>query len=73
MFHKDRSKEFHNACIVVALTTSGIQRSLSIKECPYDNLIAESTFKAVKTEFIYPNRFRTLNELNIQLTLFFIL
>ncbi|WP_436889355.1 IS3 family transposase [Mammaliicoccus sciuri] len=29
--------------------------------------MAESTFKAVKTEFIYPNHFRTLNELNLQL------
>ncbi|WP_411860816.1 IS3 family transposase, partial [Mammaliicoccus sciuri] len=28
----------------------------------------ESTFKAVKTEFIYPNRFRTLDELNLQLS-----
>ncbi len=33
-----------------------------------DNAIAESTFKAVKTEFIYSNRFRTLDELNLQLS-----
>lgn len=68
MFHTDRGKEFDNACIEDALTTFGIQRSLSIKGCPYDNAIAESTFKAVKTEFIYPNRFRTLDELNLQLS-----
>lgn len=68
MFHTDRGKEFDNACIEDALTTFSIQRSLSIKRCPYDNAIAESTFKAVKTEFIYPNRFRTLDELNLQLS-----
>ncbi|MDG4944221.1 MULTISPECIES: IS3 family transposase [Staphylococcus] len=68
MFHTDRGKEFNNACIEEALTTIDIQRSLSIKGCPYDNAIAESTFKAVKTEFIYPNRFRTLDELNLQLS-----
>jgi putative transposase len=68
MFHTDRGKEFDNACIEDALTTFDIQRSLSIKGCPYDNAIAESTFKAVKTEFIYPNRFRTLDELNLQLS-----
>ncbi|MEB7783054.1 IS3 family transposase [Mammaliicoccus sciuri] len=67
MFHTDRGKEFDNACIEDALITFGIQRSLSIKGCPYDNAIAESTFKAVKTEFIYPNPFRTIDELNLQL------
>ncbi|OEL08339.1 transposase [Staphylococcus equorum] len=68
MFHTDRGKEFDNQCIEDALTTFGIQRSLSLKGCPYDNAIAESTFKAVKTEFVYPNRFRTLDELNLQLS-----
>lgn len=52
MFHTGRGKEFDNACIEDALTTFGIQRSLSIKGCPYDNAIAESTFKAVKTGFV---------------------
>jgi len=68
MFHTDRGKEFDNACIEDTLTTFGIQRSLSIKGCTYDNAIAELTFKAVKTEFIYPNCFRTLDELNLQLS-----
>ncbi|MEB8373656.1 IS3 family transposase [Mammaliicoccus sciuri] len=68
MFHTDSGKEFDNVCIEDALTTFGIQRSLSIQGFPYDNAISESTFKALKTEFIYPNHFRTLDELNLQLS-----
>ena len=34
----------------------------------YDNAIAESTFKTMKAEFVYPNIFRTLDELIIQLS-----
>ncbi|WP_226046972.1 IS3 family transposase, partial [Staphylococcus aureus] len=41
---------------------------MSIQGFPYDNAISESTFKALKTEFIYPNHFRTLDELNLQLS-----
>lgn len=63
MFHTDSGKEFDNVW-----TTFGIQRSLSIQGFPYDNAISESTFKALKTEFIYPNHFRTLDELNLQLS-----
>ena len=29
-----------------------IERSLSMKGCPYDNAVAETTFKAMKIEFI---------------------
>ncbi|MEB5648574.1 IS3 family transposase (plasmid) [Mammaliicoccus sciuri] len=68
MFRTDRRKEFGNTYIKDPLITLGIHRPLSIKGCPYDNTVAESTFKVVKTEFIYPNRFRTLNELNLQLS-----
>lgn len=29
-----------------------IERSLSMKWCPYDNAVAEVTYKVIKTEFV---------------------
>lgn len=66
MLHTEFGKEFDNQCIEDALTDFSIERSLSLKGCPYDNTIAEATFKAVKTEFIYQNHFRTLFELELK-------
>lgn len=42
------------------LETFHIDRSLSYKGCPYDNAVAEATFKCMKTEFIYQITFHTL-------------
>ena len=58
MFHTDRGKEFDNKLISEALETFGIQRSLSMKGCPYDNAVAEATFKVFKTEFANRSSFR---------------
>ena len=46
-----------------ALDTFSIQRSLSMKGCPYDNAVAEATFKTIKTEFIKGKHFESLEEL----------
>jgi len=67
IFHTDRGKEFDNQLIDALLDTFDIQRSLSEKGSPHDNAVAESTYKSTKTEFIYPNKFETLEELEIQL------
>ena len=52
IFHSDRGSEFNNYIIDEALGTFGISQSLSRKGNPYDNAVAESTFKIFKTEFI---------------------
>lgn len=44
-----------------------INRSLSMKGCPYDSVVAEAIFKIIKTEFIYNERFNTLEELQYKL------
>lgn len=46
-----------------ALETFKIQRSLSIKGCPYDNAVAEATFKIIKIEFIKGRHFDSLKDL----------
>ena len=52
MFHTDRGSEFDNALIDDLLDVFHIKRSLSLKGCPYDNAVAEATFKIFKAEFI---------------------
>lgn len=67
MFHTDRGSEFDNALIDELLEGFQISRSLSMKGCPYDNAVAESTFKIVKAEFVSRHRFDTLHRLQVEL------
>lgn len=66
LFHTDRGKEFDNQTIEEILNAFEIERSLSKKGCPYDNAVAESTYKSFKVEFVYPNKFETLAELQLK-------
>ena len=67
IFHSDRGKEFDNKIIDKLLGTFTITRSLSEKGCPYDNAVAEATFKILKTEFAYNRRFNSSEELEREL------
>jgi Transposase and inactivated derivatives len=67
LFHTDRGSEFNNQLIDDILSTFNIKRSLSMKDCPYDNAVAESTFKIFKTEFIYGRNFESLDKLQLEL------
>lgn len=67
MFHSDRGSEYDNQLIDDLLDVFEINRSLSMKACPYDNAVAESTFKMIKTEFIYRQTFDSLEDLNREL------
>lgn len=51
LFHTDRGKEFDNKVIDDLLKSFDIKRSLSRPGNPYDNAVAEATFKTFKTEF----------------------
>lgn len=67
IFHTDRGNEFKNKAIDDTLQAFSINRSLSMKGCPYDNAVAEATFKVVKMEFVYNEKFNTLEELQYKL------
>lgn len=67
LFHTDRGKEFDNQAIDEILNGFEITRSLSKKGCPYDNAIAESTYKSVKVEFVHQYQFETLAQLRLEL------
>ena len=67
IFHTDRGNEFKNQLIEETLEAFDITRSLSHKGCPYDNAVAEATFKIIKTEFVKNQTFLNLDELKLQL------
>ena len=67
IFHTDRGNEFKNKVIDDVLKTFDIKRSLSKKGCPYDNAVAEATYKVIKTEFAYNRIFENLDELKMDL------
>lgn len=66
LFHTDRGSEFKNRVLDELLSGFGIKRSLSAKGTPYDNAVAEATFKSIKTEFVQNHLFHTLQELKAQ-------
>lgn len=67
IFHTDRGNEFKNQAIDEILEAFQIERSLSMKGCPYDNAVAEATYKVIKTEFINNQRFETQEQLGYEL------
>ena len=67
IFHTDRGNEFKNQLIDETLEAFDITRSLSHKGCPYDNAVAEATYKIFKTEFAYNRRFESFEELESEL------
>lgn len=68
IFHTDRGNEFENRAIDETLDAFEIRRSLSHRGCPYDNAVAEATFKIIKTEFVRNQKFYNLYQLQIQLS-----
>lgn len=67
VFHTDRGSEFKNKLIDEVLTAFNIKRSLSQKGCPYDNAVAEATYKIFKTEFAFKRIFDSLEHLKTKL------
>ena len=67
MLHSDRGSEFKNEIIDGVIETFDITRSLSMKGCPYDNAVAEATFKIFETEFVHGRNFDSLQQLRREL------
>ena len=66
LFHSDRGKHLINQLIDEMLEAFGITRSLSQAGCPYDNAVAESTYRSFKLEFINQETFQSLEELALK-------
>ena len=67
MQNTNRGSEFKNQLIDNVLETFGIERSLSMKGCPYNNTVAEAMFKVFKTEFSNGLHFSSLDQLKLEL------
>ena len=67
IFHSDSGREFDNNLIDDVLIAFDIHRSLSHKGSPYDNAVAEATYKIFKTEFCFNKNFSTLADLELEL------
>jgi len=67
IFHSNRENEFKNKLINEVIKTFNITRSLSKKGNPYDNAVAEATFKIIKTEFVRNKIFKSLDDLKFKL------
>jgi transposase InsO family protein len=66
IFHSDRGVQY--ACGVFASfleTHQKVSRSMSRKGDCWDNAVAESFFKTIKSELIYQNRFKTWRQARI--------
>jgi transposase InsO family protein len=68
IFHSDRGSEFKNELLDEVIFTFQMKRSVSMKGCPYNNAVAEATFKLFKTEFVYGRNFDSLIQLRHELT-----
>ncbi|SUY46872.1 transposase [Clostridium putrefaciens] len=51
----------------MSLETFNIKISLSKNGCPYDNAVAEATYKIIKTELAYNRVFSSFEELEMEL------
>ena len=59
IFHSDRGSQYASYAFRRLLTKSHIRQSMSRKGNCYDNAMAESFFKTLKTELIYQNKYQT--------------
>lgn len=62
IFHSDRGSQYASDEFRTMLNKFGIIQSMSAKGDCWDNAVAESFFKAIKTELIYHAKFNTKQE-----------
>jgi len=60
--HSDRGVQYARAASIARLQDAGAQVSMSAVGDPYDNAKAESFFKPLKREEVYPNNYQTFHD-----------
>lgn len=69
IFHENHGLEFKTGLIEEILEPFDLQKSLSLKRTPYDNSVAESTFKLVKIASMRNQTFKNNYKSNYPITL----
>jgi transposase InsO family protein len=67
IFHSDRGVQYANNKFANVLESYKIIRSMSRKGNCWDNAVAESFFKSLKTELIYGNKLITKEQMKLQI------
>jgi len=63
IFHSDQGSAYASYKFQTYLKDKRIKQSFSNPGCPYDNAVAESFFRTLKTEEIYNHFYQTADEL----------
>lgn len=67
IFHSDRGSQYASDEFKELLNSIGAEQSMSRKGNCWDNAVAESFFKTIKSELIYWHRFKTRNEAKLRI------
>mgnify|MGYP006334624041 FL=1 len=67
IFHSDRGIQYANKKFANVLDSYKVTRSMSRKGNCWDNAVAESFFKSLKTELIYGNKLITKEQMKLQI------
>ena len=67
IFHSDRGVQYASNKFAKTLESYGVVRSMSRKGNCWDNAVAESFFKSLKTELIYGNKLITKEKMELEI------
>ena len=67
IFHSDRGVQYANNKFANVLESYKVTRSMSRKGNCWDNAVAESFFKSLKTELIYGNKLISKEQMKLQI------
>lgn len=67
IFHSDRGIQYANKKFANTIESYGIIRSMSRKGNCWDNAVAESFFKSLKTELVYGNKLKTKAQMEVEI------
>jgi transposase InsO family protein len=67
IFHSDRGVQYANKKFANTIESYGVIRSMSRKGNCWDNAVAESFFKSLKTELIYGNKLITKEQMELEI------
>lgn len=67
IFHSDRGVQYASKKFVNTIESYGVRRSMSRKGNCWDNAVAESFFKSLKTELIYGNKLIPKEQMELEI------
>ena len=67
IFHSDRGVQYASKKFVNTIESYNIKRSMSRKGNCWDNAVAESFFKSLKTELIYGNKLISKEQMKLEI------